>query len=129
MCCEYLPATPPEVATVVALTRDESQWSRAHAAFDAVRRLTLRIEHGELAVTDVLCGTLFVAENTAKLAYNASLPADPFDQDVGWCVVANVHWIAERVPDGAFRERAWTLLSDASLSRSARSKATRFSDP
>jgi hypothetical protein len=116
MCCEYLQPTPQEIATVVAIARDKSQWPRAHGAFEAVRRLTLRVERGDVQATDVLRGTLYVAENTAKVVYNASLPNDPFDADAGWWIVANVQWIAARVSDRAFRERVWRLLSDALLS-------------
>lgn len=83
----------------------------AHKAFEAIRRLTLRVERGNLSVPDEVTGVLYLSENVAKLAYNATFPVDAFDADSAEWVVANAHWIAHRVCDDAFRTKLWQVLA------------------
>ena len=59
---------------------------------------------------EVTVGVLYLSENVAKLAYNATAPADPFDADADESVVTTAHWIAQRVADDAFRARLWDAL-------------------
>lgn len=109
-CCQSVDVVPSEVQAVLTLTKDESMWRRGHAVFDLLRSLTLRVEHGEERVPATTQGLLYVAENTAKVAYNASSPADPFDADSASWIVANVYWIAQRHTDPDFRQRIWRAV-------------------
>jgi hypothetical protein len=109
-CCEHLQTQPRELSELLELVQDESRWRRGHAAFEAIRRLTLRVESGECSMPDATTGMLYLGENVAKLTYNATVPANPFDADAGAWVVANAHWIAQRVTNDAFRERLWEAL-------------------
>jgi hypothetical protein len=110
-CCDHAPTVPAEVAAVLELTRKRSEWHRGHKVFDALRRLTLRIERNEVPADTMLRGIVGVAENVAKVTYNATSPADPFDADSGWWIVSNVYWILQRIADKAFSDGAWGVLS------------------
>jgi hypothetical protein len=78
-----------------------------------VRRLTLQV-----AGTDRLQeSVLILAENVAKVAYNATQPIGPFDADTGWWLVPNLVSICTHVNDPALTARAWSLLSDGSRGR------------
>src|SRR5262245_46768010 len=47
-----------------------------HVAFRAVRRLTLQYEKGK-SKDEIYGGLLYLAENVAKVTYNATNPRDP----------------------------------------------------
>jgi hypothetical protein len=110
LCLELIDEPPEEVIAVCDIARDPRRWSQAHMAFDSVRKLLLLAEAGSLKASEVLLGIFYVAENAAKVTYNACSPGDPFDEDAGWWLAANLKWISDRVPDGTFRERAWRCL-------------------
>jgi len=110
-CCEYAATIPPEVAAVLQLTHKRSEWHHGHEIFDALRRLTLRIERNEMPADAMLSGIVALAECVAKVTYNAISPGDPFDTDSGWWIVSNVDWIRQHIADKAFGDRAWNLLS------------------
>jgi hypothetical protein len=114
-CCAYTPTVPAEVKAVLDLTGTRSAWHRGHLVFDALRRLTLRIEGNEMPADTMLRGIVGVAENVAKVTYNATFPDDPFDADSGWWIASNVYWIQQRIADEAFDDRAWSVLSGQSL--------------
>jgi hypothetical protein len=59
----------------------QKNWGVGHRAFDAVRDLVLQIEHAGEESRESGFLLLFVAENAARVIYNASSPADPFDDD------------------------------------------------
>jgi hypothetical protein len=74
-CCESVEAPRP-VLDVVNVGRNDPRLG--HAAFDAVRELTLRVEaKGDAAAPALLCA----AENVARVIYNSTTPDDPFDAD------------------------------------------------
>ncbi len=78
---EFVPAIP-EVANVASIAAQRQRWEEAQAAFDAVRRETLRAESRCQGKPDPELMILGVAENTAKVIYNATYPlAPPFDSD------------------------------------------------
>lgn len=84
-CCETVSCKEKEVLDVVAVGSQPSMWTRAHDAFDEVRIRTLEVERDLLVPSrsdpspEYLL--LFVAENAARLLYNATNPVDPFDAD------------------------------------------------
>jgi len=99
-------STAPEVALVIEIAKDPSRWPEARDAFLAVRELTLQ-------AGDPLCeGLLMLAENVAKVTYNASGHSPPFDQDAGWWIVQNLKYLTEQISDPEFTANAWSTLSD-----------------
>lgn len=70
-----------EVKAIVDATKDRSQWSSCMPLFSATRALLLRAERGS---TDraTIC-LLYLAENVAKVTYNASDGPAPFDAEAG----------------------------------------------
>jgi hypothetical protein len=99
-----------------------SRWKEAHAAFQRVRKLTLKAERSK-STDPIYAGILYVAENAAKVSYNASIlgrldtqsysaqePA-PFDNDAGWWIVSNLRHVATTVNDPAFEKKAWAVVN------------------
>jgi hypothetical protein len=97
-----------EVDQVLEIARDATRWWEGHRAFDAVRRLTLEAERRH--ATGRYVSLLFVAEITAKTAYNASEPLDPFDDDSPWWLVPNARHFALTLGDARIRRRLWQVL-------------------
>jgi hypothetical protein len=102
---------PREVEAVREIARDPSRWTEAHDAFSAVRRLVLRNEKRTAVPTDVADGLLYLAENVAKVTYNASGASAPFDHDAGWWVASCARWVVERSPDPELDARVWAALT------------------
>jgi hypothetical protein len=105
--CELIPPVP-EINAVLSLAAEPARWANAHDAFRAMRRLTLQVE-GKDPLRE---GVLFLAENVAKVTYNAAGCPAPFDADAGWWIAQNVHFLAERLGDPEFERRAWEALVD-----------------
>jgi hypothetical protein len=109
--------SPPtsEVEAVLAFARDSDEWGKgledkrkqAHGLFDTVRRLTLQYANRDSFYET----TLLLAENTAKVTYNAYGYPAPFDHDAGWWVVADFAQVVANVNDAAFAAKAWSLMS------------------
>jgi hypothetical protein len=94
----------PEIEVASTIAKTPARWHEAHEAFQAIRWLTLR-------ETDRLCqSVLILAENTAKVTYNASGSPAPFDADAGWWIAQNVRSIIDRVEDPLFRAEAERIL-------------------
>lgn len=115
--CRHRIGSLPAVDDVAAVARDPSRWPRAHAAFAAVRQLLLAAER-DPAADPARISLLHLAENTAKVAYNASRPTPPysaahpapFDEDAGWWIAENVRRIADHLRDPEFETQAWDRL-------------------
>jgi hypothetical protein len=87
-CCDALGDVPAAaVRRVIAVGRENP--SSGHEAFSAVRTLTLAAEAArtQLSPTSKI---LYCAENAAKVIYNATHPADPFDLDSGEALFASL---------------------------------------
>jgi hypothetical protein len=112
VCCQSTRRVPAEVDAVRQIARTRSRWNEGHDAFSAVRSLTLRSEIETRRPGDVAAGILYLAENVAKVTYNASgLPA-PFDQDAGWWVAKTARSIvAGGGDDVVFTDRVWQALT------------------
>lgn len=116
--CRLRAGSLPVVNEVAAIARDPSRWHQAHAAFTAVRGQLLAAERNPAADRARIC-LLHLAENTAKVTYNASAPAPPydtarpapFDADAGWWVAENVRSLAAHLRDPAFEAQAWDRLA------------------
>jgi hypothetical protein len=101
---------PLEVRAVHAIATHWALWGWGHVAFDAVRRLTLRYEQAE-SKDDVYVAVLFLAENVAKVTYNATNPPGPFDEDAGAWVVSCLRHLVKTVNDPEFEREAWLVAS------------------
>jgi hypothetical protein len=100
------PATP-EIEAVLLIAGAPARWHEAKKAFQAVRRLTLR-------TTDPLYeNLLLLAENAAKVTYNASGSSAPFDADSGWWIAESMRSIIDLVKDPTFSAEAESVLFNA----------------
>ncbi len=87
VCSERVGKVAPRVRHVLEVAKNRNQWQKGHRAFQEVRSIVqLRAEDGILPL----------AENVAKLVYNTTMPADPFDYDCGWWVVETARQMAEK---------------------------------
>lgn len=115
--CRSLIGRVAEVDAVYEVALNRSRWKEAHAVFWPVRALTLKAERSK-STDPVYTGVLYVTENTAKVAYNASGEPAPFDEDAGWWVVSNLRQVVDTVDDPEFEKKAWSIVS-VSLSGAA----------
>ena len=98
---------------VLDLCDKSNEWGAAHAAFSAVRKLTLTLERlkKRSRSQDLSLNHLYLAENVAKVLYNCTNPPDQFDEDAGWWVVVCLKEIVDAVDDPDFSRAAWSALS------------------
>jgi len=64
-----------------------------------VRELTLAAERGSVSPKDPRYLLLFVAENSARVIYNASRPPDPFDDDSAEWLLRSMSKFLNALPD------------------------------
>jgi hypothetical protein len=97
------------IEIVLEIAEHPKEWGSGHAAFSNVRRKTLKYERLRRISPEqrLLLSQLYLAENVAKVIYNATAPDDSFDEDSGW-------WVATCLKD--FED----LVSDRDFSREAR---------
>jgi len=100
--------TVSEIDTVYKIALNRSRWREAHSAFSRVRELTLAFEKSN-SQDFIYGGVLYLAENTAKVSYNASENPAPFDYDSGWWIVSNLRFLVEKVGDSDFESKAWSM--------------------
>ncbi|MBS1795538.1 MAG: hypothetical protein JSS81_16910 [Acidobacteria bacterium] len=109
-CSRPIPPVP-EIETVLEIAFDRSRWKQAHAAFSNVRTLTLA--HEKAGAPDLPAGgILYLAENTAKVCYNASGEPAPFDEDSGCWIVENARYLADNSANSEFESKVWSLICD-----------------
>ena len=87
-----------------------SEWGTAHSAFSVLRESTLKLERwGTWTKRQKLrlCH-LYLAENVAKVIYNAIDPPNEFDEDSGWWVVSCLKDILDLLNDNEFSQVAWS---------------------
>ncbi len=112
-CCADLSAIDVEVDVVRQIARDPARWIEAHEAFQAVRKLVLRGEKAARAADSLEQAILYLAENVAKVTYNASGASAPFDHDAGWWVAKTARSIVEHSSDASLEDRVWSALAHA----------------
>lgn len=111
-CCQVADDVPLPIRQVVDVGREAPR--RAHAAFSAVRELTLESEAREERASPRR-NLLYVAENAAKVIYNATGPDDPFDLDsaVGLlCAIAVFHEVLPAARRNTLSEQLLATLSE-----------------
>lgn len=72
---------PAEIVDLYEIIDDKRRWKEAHGQFQKIRLLTL-YKKGQF----VHEAYLLLAENIAKVTYNLSGGASPFDHDCGWYI-------------------------------------------
>ena len=111
-CCRRIGSVPKPVEDVIELATDPERWKLAHGAFSDVRQLTIDAERGPIGKLDHCL--LYVAENTAKVIYNASGSSAPFDRDSGAWLVRCAKEFADCENDPTFTLSLWSLITDVS---------------
>ena len=102
--------SPFAVYVVCFIAKRRLFWRWGHSALDEVRRLTLRYEDSK-SKDEVYGGLLYLAENVAKVTYNATNPPDPFDDDAGAWVVSCLRYVVDKINDPEFATQAWLVVS------------------
>ena len=108
-CCGRVSTNPKPIEHVMHLAPDSANWKLAHDAFSGVRQLTLAAERRPIENTDHYL--LYVAENAAKVIYNASGSSAPFDQDSGAWLVRCAKEFADCVNDPTFTTSLWSIVT------------------
>jgi len=108
--CLDLITLVPEIQSVYEIAKNPTRWKEAHSAFSAVRKLTLQMERHSNK-DPIYSGVLHLAENTAKVAYNASGEPAPFDHNAGWRIVSNLRYLVGQIKDPEFESEAWSVVS------------------
>lgn len=81
LCKAALSSLPPQVDALLRIAQTERHWAKMHDAFDEVRRVTIATGATEEGRGSAEFYMLAVAEDLAKVLYNATRPRDPFDPD------------------------------------------------
>ncbi|WP_437323731.1 hypothetical protein [Sorangium sp. So ce381] len=107
--CELLPGVPGEISSVIELAKDPRRWREAHDAFRNIRRLTIELLR-DTPDDNVREAVLLVAENAAKVIYNASEELASFDYDCGCWLVGCAHDLAMKAHSPELKERFWCAM-------------------
>jgi hypothetical protein len=98
-----------EVDEVYFISCAAPHWERARQAFEAVRALTL----ANPAAFPGAALLFRLAENTAKVIYNASGGPASYDHNAGWKLVEDLHAMCEFLNDPEFTvEAAKAVLNE-----------------
>lgn len=110
-CANCLTTVPKAVTHVISIGRSRwrFRWRNGHTAFSQVRRLTLQAEARR--DEDTTHYLLYVAENAAKVIYNASDPVDAFDKDSGAWLVRCAYDFAARHGNERITDALWCAVS------------------
>jgi hypothetical protein len=108
-CCGRVSSVPKPISDVLDLAEDSAKWKLAHDAFSGVRQLTLAAERRPIEKLDNLL--LYVAENAAKVIYNASGSSAPFDRDSGAWLVRCAKDFADCLNDSSFTVSLWATIT------------------
>lgn len=100
-----------EIERVIEIVNSPSNWHEAYEAFQNVRGLTIQFEKRHLAHERLYLCVLLLAENVAKVIYNASGHPAPFDSNSGWWLVSNVKDITKKVDNSKFLAELWELFT------------------
>lgn len=98
-----------EIEEVCRIAKNPKRWREAHDAFSSVRKLTLEAE--SKGGDPIYAGILYLAENAAKVTYNASGEPAPFDHNSGYWIISNLRYIVDQINDKAFENKAWYIVS------------------
>jgi hypothetical protein len=100
------------IEQVLRIADHAKGWRNARGAFSALRKATLDLERLQTRSKEqnlLLCH-LYLAENVAKVIYNATDPPDEFDEDSGWWVVSCLKSVLDLLNDDQFSKVAWSVV-------------------
>lgn len=106
-------------ASIVLHVADHpDHWEKAHDVFSTIRRFGLELDliQQKTKQQQILVLVLVLAELVAKVTYNASRPADPFDHDAGWGIAACFKAVLDLAMEDDATRLAWEIISDAAQS-------------
>lgn len=103
------------------IAKKRRRWSAAHPVFFSIRGTTLRLERRRqrTPVQERILCQCYVAENVAKVIYNAADPMDPFDEDAGWWIVPCVKACIDCLGNPEFEKAATSLLFEEARSENS----------
>lgn len=109
----------PIVERAEQLAKDPSKWKQGHDIFSEVRKVTLVHDEQskETSADNILAWILSVAEQTAKVSYNATSPPDEFDEDSAAWIIACLRGFASTMNDGRILDEAWQIAYGSVLSK------------
>ena len=105
----------PAIVSLLGIANDSTKWTEAHRAFSKIREATLELERAQIRSRDeeFLLTQLYLAENVAKVIYNATNPLDPFDEDSASWVIACLKCVLDLLHDDAFSSLVLQTLEPA----------------
>jgi hypothetical protein len=111
-CCTAVPTIPTPIRDILLIAADPGRWPEAHDAFSHVRSLTLAHVPTNND-TRIYGALLYVAENAAKVIYNASGRPAPFDHDAGYWLVGCADTLTRACDSEDMAERLWSVLASS----------------
>jgi len=110
--CKHFVVEIPEIEQLCTVAKDPKRWLEAGEMFSAIRKLALEQDSFETIRSMVFS----LAENVAKVIYNASGKLPPYDHDSGYKIVSNLKKIVDRAENQDFGSKAWYVVSCAKYS-------------
>lgn len=100
----YIENVPELVVNLYAIIDDENRWHEAHQQFNRIRQFGLSNKEFQPSAY------LLLAENVAKVTYNASGQPAPFDHDSGWCIPGLALEIADAIGNKEIKQEIKLLI-------------------
>lgn len=94
----YIKNIPSEVSELILIIDDKERWREAHGQFSKIRQFLLKHKVYKPEAY------LLLAENVAKVTYNASGQPAPFDSDSGWWIPKCALQVASYFADDKLEE-------------------------
>ena len=110
--CKPLVEEITEIEQLCTVAKDPKRWLEAGEVFSAIRTLALEQDSFETIQSMVFS----LAENVAKVIYNASGKLPPYDHDSGYKIVSDLKRIVDRTENQDFGSKAWYVVSCAKYS-------------
>jgi hypothetical protein len=104
--------TPTAIRPVLRIADNPQHWHEAKSVFSALRSTVLDLERRPTRSVqqELLLCQLYLAENVAKVIYNATRPLDEFDEDSGDWVVACLKSVLDLLQDDKLPQAAWAVV-------------------
>jgi hypothetical protein len=103
----------PPVRELLGVCAQPDAWRGAKAIFSRIRHVTLKLEGRVFRRRnhDARLNYVYLAENVAKVLYNATDPPDEFDEDAGWWVAICLRGFLEHDAAPDWERKAWSILA------------------
>ena len=101
------------VSECIRISECPGDWHLGKSLFDRIRDKVLDLERmkNRTRSQDLSLDVWLLAELVAKLAYNATDPADEFDDDTGWWVAVCLKYMAVDNNGSRVDDNAWAILT------------------